>query len=105
MQETTGQGPGGERQQIEQAMAQARALHQAGRLAEAEQIYQQVLAVNPSHAAAMQLLGVAALQKGDAGRAAQLISQAIALEPAVAEYHLNLGQACKAAGDMQRAEA
>ena len=45
---------------IEQAMQIALGHHQAGRLAEAEAIYRQVLAQFPDHADALHLLGVLA---------------------------------------------
>src|SRR5437867_1473861 len=49
---------------IPQAFEVARAHHQSGRLAEAEAIYRQILAVEPRHADALHLLGVIAHQVG-----------------------------------------
>ncbi len=78
--------------------------HQRGDLHQAVTIYQQILAQNPQHADAMQLLGVAALQLGQAEKAHQLIQQAIALNPGVATYHCNLGEVCRALGRWSEAE-
>ena len=49
---------------IPEALAIAIQHHQAGRLQAAEQIYRQILAVEPNHADAIHLLGVIAHQVG-----------------------------------------
>ncbi|MGO9184915.1 tetratricopeptide repeat protein [Mycobacterium sp.] len=49
---------------ISEALAIAVQHHQAGRLQAAEQIYRQILAVEPNHADAWDLLGVIAHQVG-----------------------------------------
>ena len=49
---------------ISEALAIAVQHHQAGRLQAAEQIYRQILAVEPNHADAIHLLGVIAHQVG-----------------------------------------
>ena len=49
---------------IEQTLGTARALHQAGRLNEAEGLYRQILAVDPDHVEGLHLLGVVAHQGG-----------------------------------------
>ena len=79
--------------------------HQAGRLAEATRIYQQLLTVNPNHADALHLLGVAAYQKGQAAEAVTLISRAIVVNARVAAYHSNLGEAYRAQGQYDKAAA
>ncbi len=76
-------------QQIEAFFRQGQRLHNAGRLAEAEQIYRQVIAAAPRHADALHALGALALQAGQPAAAEGLIGQAIALKPA-ADYHLTL---------------
>jgi 2-polyprenyl-3-methyl-5-hydroxy-6-metoxy-1,4-benzoquinol methylase len=53
--------------------------HQAGHLAEAENWYRQVLAIEPDHFDSLHLLGVLAQQSGRGDLAASLISKAIAL--------------------------
>src|SRR6478672_5172524 len=57
---------------IPQAIDLAKQHHQAGRLREAEGIYRQVLAIEPSNAEALHYLGLVA--------------------PKAARYHCNLGQ-------------
>lgn len=69
------------------------ALHQEGRLAEAQQIYGQVLAAQPRHFDALHLLGLIAYQTGNSPRAVELIGAAIDLNPDVAAAHSNLGLA------------
>ena len=49
---------------IPEALAVAIQHHQGGRLQAAEQIYRQILAVEPNHADAIHLLGVIASQTG-----------------------------------------
>src|SRR6266568_318302 len=51
--------------ELASAFSQAMALHQTGRLAEAEKIYGQILKVQPNHADSLHLLGVIYSQQGD----------------------------------------
>jgi predicted O-linked N-acetylglucosamine transferase (SPINDLY family) len=83
----------------------ARAHHHAGRLAEAELIYGNILADDPDNADAMQLKGVLALQGGKADEALALIECAIELEPGAAIFHGNLGFALIHLGRNEDAEA
>jgi tetratricopeptide (TPR) repeat protein len=76
---------------LSEALAVAIQHHRAGRLQAAEQIYQQVLAVEPNHADAWHLLGVIAHQRGKHGIAVEYIGRAIGLEGNVAEYNNTLG--------------
>ncbi len=75
---------------------QAVALHQQGRIVEAQVIYEAILRDQPKHIDALHLLGVAALQLGNGQRAADFIAQAINLKPDFADAHLNHGSALKA---------
>ena len=70
---------------------QAVALHQAGRLDEAEALYRQVVAQAPGHFDATHLLGVIALQRGELAGAETLITQALAVRPKDANALNNLG--------------
>lgn len=70
---------------IDQVIQIAQQHHQAGRLAEAEKIYRQVLAQEPNHAQALNLLGLLAGQVGRADAALELIRRAIQIEPQFAE--------------------
>ena len=74
-------------------LLQGFALQQSGRLAEAEALYRQVLALVPDHFDALQLSGVIAAQSGNAARAAALLRRAAAIEPNNAGVHYNLGYA------------
>lgn len=78
---------------ISEAMAIAIQHHAAGRLHEAEQIYRQVLQVDPAQANAIHLLGLIAHQVGQHQVATQFIEAAIGLRPDVAEFHNDLGMA------------
>jgi tetratricopeptide (TPR) repeat protein len=77
--------------------------HLSGRLDQAAQLYQAVLAHNPEHADALHLLGVVAHQQGDEQRACELIGRAIALQPGVASYYANLAEAYRATGRFDQA--
>jgi len=90
---------------IDQAIQLALGHHRAGRLAEAEAIYRQVLARVPDHGNALQLLGVLAGQAGHIDVAIDLLGRVIALEPTVAEHHSNLGEFYRRAGQWDRAIA
>jgi len=90
--------PQGRADSIQVTFAQAVQHHQAGRLGEAEWLYQQILAVEPRHADSLHLLGVVASQNGRHDLAVQLIGKAVAIFPKVASYHANLGLALKMRG-------
>ena len=72
---------------------QAIALHQQGRLAEAERIYADVLRQQPNHFDALHLLGVIALQTQRTDRGIELIRRAIGQNAKVAGAHSNLANA------------
>lgn len=84
---------------------QALQAHQAGNLAKAESGYRQVLALEPRHADALQLLGVTAHQGGRHDVAIDLITRAIALNPKAPHFHANLGQIQRLVGKHDEAEA
>jgi protein O-GlcNAc transferase len=71
----------------------ALAQHRAGKLSEAERLYRQLLAREPRHARAMQLLGVLYLQRRQIDAAIEIIRHAIAIDPTPADFHSNLGNA------------
>lgn len=83
---------------IEQTLAVATEHHRAGRTAEAERLYREVLAASPGHPDALHLLGVVALQDGRAADAVDLIGQAAAGDPTSPLFQANLGHALHAAG-------
>ena len=78
--------------------AKALAFQQAGRLNEAADLYQAILAIDPGQTDALHLLGLVALQTGSPERAIELISQAIAQNPGFVLAHSNLGAALLAVG-------
>jgi tetratricopeptide (TPR) repeat protein len=77
--------------------------HQAGRLADAKLLYNQVLAINPRHPDALHLLGLAALQGGDPASAAELIRKAAALQPKNWAFQANLAMALTGLGALDEA--
>src|SRR6266513_2126419 len=70
--------------------------HQAGRLAEAERIYQRVLEVDPNNPDALHLLGVIAHQVGKNEISCQLIEKAIRYNPSNPYFLNNRGNALQA---------
>lgn len=68
------------------------AAHQAGRFEEATRHYEATLREDPAHFDATHLLGVIALQTGQAARGVAAIEEAIALNPNVAAPYNNLGR-------------
>jgi len=79
--------------------------HRAGRLADAAELYERIVRVDPRHADAFHLLGVVAHQCGDFGRAAHCIRRAIEANNSFAPYHNNLGAAYRALGRVDEAIA
>jgi predicted O-linked N-acetylglucosamine transferase (SPINDLY family) len=72
---------------------QGLALHQQGRLDEAEAHYRFVLGTQPRHFGALHLTGLVHYQRGNYAAAVDWISRAIEVEPNAAEPHSNLGLA------------
>ena len=60
---------------------QAMALHQQGRLADAEALYRQILAIDARVFPALYLLGMVRLTQGDHAEAAELTGRALAINP------------------------
>lgn len=86
-------------------LQQGLAHHQAGRLAEAEALYRQVLADSPHHPHANNYLGVLASQVGRHDVAVELLQKAIQANARVPEFHNHLGMALQALGRQEEAEA
>jgi predicted O-linked N-acetylglucosamine transferase (SPINDLY family) len=70
--------------------------YQAGRLAEAETLYRQVLQAQPDNSDALHLLGLIAHHIGRHEVAVEMIGKAIAINPSVAAFHNNIGEAYRA---------
>ncbi|HUB26666.1 MAG TPA: tetratricopeptide repeat protein [Tepidisphaeraceae bacterium] len=79
--------------------------HRAGRLAEAANVYQQILARQPNHPGALHLLGVVESQCGRHAPAVELIRRAIAVNPKAEDFHSNLGLALAGLGKHDEAIA
>lgn len=77
--------------------------HQAGRLAEAEALYREILAVQPGQPDALHLLGVVAHQASRPDIAVELIRQALGAAPQHVAAHFNLGNALRELGRMEEA--
>lgn len=84
-------------------LSQAIAYHQTGRLAEAEQLYLQLMAVAPGEPTAHHLLGVIRAQQGRNSEALTLIGKALALAPHAPEVLSNYGNVLKAQGRFNEA--
>jgi len=80
----------------------ALAHHQAGRLSEAESLYQKILQAAPDHQAALHLSGVIALKTGKSEVAAERIGKAIRVAPS-AHLYCDMGLALQAQGKLEEA--
>jgi tetratricopeptide (TPR) repeat protein len=88
---------------IQEMLGNALQHHQAGRLREAEQIYQQILAADADNADSLHLLGMIAYALGRREAAVEMISKAIAINQTQAHYHSNLGTVLQAQGKLDEA--
>jgi protein O-GlcNAc transferase len=79
--------------------------HRSRRLAEAEQLYREILAIDPNHADANHYLGSLASQVGRNDIAVAFIGKAISLRNNDPAMHSNLGNALKALGRLDEALA
>lgn len=78
-------------QHINEALAVAIGHHQAGRLQEAESIYNQILMTNPDHPDVLHLTGLLAHNARNYAAALKLIAKAINADPSQAHYYYNMG--------------
>src|SRR5690348_12743409 len=81
----------------------ALALHRAGRFAEAEALYCEVIAVDPGRADVYHLLAVLCQQTARTAEALAYARRAAEAEPSNAAYQLSLGAHLKARGHLQEA--
>ena len=90
---------------IENLLQAGRQFHMAGRAADAENLYRQVLAAQPDHAQALHYMGILAGQTGRFTVAVQLIRRAIAVGGENAACCSNLGKFLMDKGDLEDAAA
>jgi predicted O-linked N-acetylglucosamine transferase (SPINDLY family) len=90
---------------LPEALAAALEHHDAGRLDRAEQIYRQILQMNPGHVDALQLLGVLQAQTGNYASAVDLLTAALRVKGDEPGIHTNLGGVYLSRGDVSQALA
>ena len=90
---------------LAQTVAIGASHHQSGRFAEAEQIYRQVLKVEPDQFDALQLLGLLLHQKGESAAGAELVARAVSADPTNPAVCNNLGEIYRKLGRLVEAEA
>lgn len=78
------------------ALKKGLALHNAGALQQAEQVYEKILRLDPRHADALHLMGLLGQQRGEPAVAIEYIGKAIAVNGSKAVYHTNLAAAHQA---------
>jgi tetratricopeptide (TPR) repeat protein/2-polyprenyl-3-methyl-5-hydroxy-6-metoxy-1,4-benzoquinol methylase len=77
--------------------------HRSGRLAEAESLYRDSLALDPNHADSLNCLGILAHQCGQNDAALELIARAISLQERNPQFHYNIALVLAASGRMDDA--
>jgi tetratricopeptide (TPR) repeat protein len=88
---------------IAQRLTLAAQHHQAGRIAQAEELYRAILQEAPRNPHALHLLGVLAHQAGRHDEAIDLISRALAAHGPHPVFHSNLAAVCLALGRLDEA--
>ena len=90
-------GPG--EAKIDRLLQSAAQAQQQGRQAEALRLFEEIVALAPGHAIALNALGVHALGTGAAARAADLFGRATAADPGATTLWINLANANRALHD------
>jgi CelD/BcsL family acetyltransferase involved in cellulose biosynthesis len=88
-----------DRRTLADALREATELHQAGKLAEAERGYRQILELDRSHADAIHRLGQLLTTRGRHGPARQQFTTLTAIMPDTHKSWLCLAQSCEALGE------
>lgn len=81
------------------------ALHREGKLEQAQQTYEQILAVSPSNFDALHFMGVIFYQLGNYPKSVEVIGEALAVDSKQAAAHINLGVALTGLGRIEEALA
>src|SRR5712671_451810 len=79
--------------------AEAKALLRQGRVAEAEQLFDQILQRSPNNVEALNAVALASLRRADTRASIELLDRAVTLQPGDALSHYHLGRARSVAGD------
>jgi predicted O-linked N-acetylglucosamine transferase (SPINDLY family) len=90
---------------IDQALRMVLRHREAGRLAEADGIYRQILAQLSGQAEPVHWLGILACEAGHLDLAIDLMGRAVAVDPSAAAFHCNLGECYRRAGNWEQAVA
>jgi len=90
-------GPG--EAKIDRLLQSAAQAQQQGRHAEAQGLFEEIVALDPGHAVALNALGVHALETGAAARAATLFRRAAEADPQATTLWINLANASRALHD------
>ncbi len=85
---------------IDDQLLEAREHHRSGRLAQAEEIYKQILHRQPDNAAVLSKLGAALAGQGKLAETLTQLRRAIELDPGLVEAHNNLGAAFQILGKL-----
>jgi tetratricopeptide (TPR) repeat protein len=80
---------------VPEKLKKALELHRAGRLAQAQAGYGEILAIQPGHAEAINLLGAIAIQMGNPQTAVELFGKAIEIDPNNVAAYCNCGLALR----------
>jgi tetratricopeptide (TPR) repeat protein len=80
---------GDSRTNVADTIGRALALHQSGRLTEAEQLYRTVLGTEPTHFEALHFLGLVEAQRQNFVEADRLMSRSLAVKSDTADAHAN----------------
>lgn len=88
---------------LSQAIQQALAFAQAGRVTEAEGLLARILKAAPGHADALQLMGMAKRRRGRSDEAEQFFRRSLKANPAQPHVHNNLGNVLSDAGRFDEA--
>jgi aspartyl/asparaginyl beta-hydroxylase (cupin superfamily) len=80
--------------------AEAKALLRQGRVAEAEQLFDQILQGSPDNVEALNAVALAWLRRADSRKSIELLDRAIKLQPGDALSHYHRGRARSVAGDL-----
>lgn len=89
--------------QVQAWLQQAVALHRAGRLSEAQSLYQEILRIQPRHFDSLHLSGVIAMQMGHCELGLELMDQALQINPHAAAAYNNRGKVLKDLGRLEAA--